>query len=325
MDEHLSNTPRRLTAIADYVLVTTTDHGGAIPAGHAGPVALPEGIEIQRLSSELNERLLRATDLRGENFDAARSDHVVHAYVRTVWTEGGGDAPEHVYSWDADARLYPCIQLSRLVRDNHTSTERAVRRLVMADGTERLVPFDGWDSHVAYRLYPHKRGWLDVDEADELSALLRTYWAGLELPERVGRALRRTDSVARERYLQDAVPLVVAGFESLTKTIRDFARAQFSQRVPPLAAEVGMAIAEAECGDVYDDRSALVHGAWVDLSQDHEREAFETRFVTLQETLRRVVRRAIEDRKFAAIFEDDASVAARWPVTVTRRGQTHVL
>jgi hypothetical protein len=325
MDEAVLNSPLQLARVTDYLLVTTDDHGGAEPAGFGGPVVLPEGIEIQRLDQDLSDRLLNATDLRGENFDAPRSYHVVHAYVRTVWTRGEGMAPEHLYHWDPDGRLYQCVQLSRLVRDNNTSTERAVRRLVQAGGAERLVPFDGWDSHVAYRLYPDERGWLDTSEAGELADLLCAYWDGPELPIRVGRALRRADAITRERYLQDAIPLVVAGFESLLKIQREYSRAQFKQRVPQLAVDLGVTIDEDEAGGVYDDRSALVHGDWVDLASDHEREEFEMSFVKLQETLRRAVRNAIEDRTFAAVFETPAAIAARWPVTVRRNGHAVVL
>jgi hypothetical protein len=78
--------------------------------------------------------------------------------------------------------------------------------------------------------------------------------------------------------------------------------------------------ARSECGDLYDDRCALVHGAGVDLSQPHERSTFEQGFIALQETLRRAVRRAFEDRSFAAVFEDDACIPVRWSVVVTRHG-----
>ena len=44
--------------------------------------------------------------------------------------------------------------------------------------------------------------------------------------------------------------------------------------------------------------------------------------VALQETLRRVVRRAIEDPTFAAIFVDDARITNRWPTVATGRGGT---
>jgi hypothetical protein len=54
----------------------------------------------------------------------------------------------------------------------------------------------------------------------------------------VGRALRQADAITRERYLEDATPLVVGALESLVKIGRAFLTAQFSQRVPALAAEV---------------------------------------------------------------------------------------
>jgi hypothetical protein len=115
------------------------------------------------------------------------------------------------------------------------------------------------------------------------------------------------------------MPLVVGAFESLLKIGQQFLTAQFSQRVPALAAEVGTGLTTAECKEVYDDRSALVHGVGVDLSVPHELSEFGRRFNTLQETLRRVVRRAIEDREFAATFEDDARITERWPATVKVR------
>lgn len=272
---------------------------------------------MERLDAALAERLLRATDLRGEDWAPTRQYHVVHAYVRTVWDARNGGAPDHLYHWDAEGRLYTCVQLSRLIRDNATSTEHAVQRLIRGDGSECLVPFDGFDSHVAYRLYPERSGWLDVNEARELRALLAAYWDGPPLPERVRRAMRCTESVTRERYLEDALPLVVGGLESLVKIGRAYVATQFAQRVSALADDVSAAITEARCRDLYDDRSALVHGAGVDLSRPHERDAFEQGFIQLQETLRRTVRRALEDRGFASEFQEDNRIRARWPATVT--------
>ncbi len=317
--------PRRLIAVIDYLLITTYDHGGRTPAGFDSAVELGSGVRVERLDDDLSERLLCATDLCGEDWAPTRQYHVVHAYLRTVWEDGEGDAPEDLYHWDAEERLYPCVQLSRLIRDNSTSTEHAVQRLIRGDGSECLVPFDGFDSHVAYRLYPEEAGWLDVDEAAELRALLNAYWNGPPLPDRVSRALRRVESVTRERYLEDALPLVVGGLESLVKIGREYVAAQFAQRVCALAAEVGVAITGHACRDLYDDRSALVHGAGVDLSQPHERDAFEEGFAALQETLRRVVRRALVDRTFASQFEEDSSITARWPAVVTSGGQRRTI
>lgn len=81
-----------------------------------------------------------------------------------------------------------------------------------------------------------------------------------------------------------------------------------------------MALSTDECKEVYDDRAALVHGSGVDLSLPHDLDEFGRRFNALQEALRRIVRRAIEDPIFASTFEDDARITARWPATVTARG-----
>ena len=89
---------------------------------------------------------------------------------------------------------------------------------------------------------------------------------------------------------------------------------------PPLAADVGIQLSVAECKAVYDDRSALVHGAGIDLTQPHDRNEFGRRFNVLQATLRRVVRRAIEDPSFAAIFAENTPITSRWSTVVTSGG-----
>ncbi len=324
IEAEIEGSPLQLACVIDYLLVTTYDHGGRTPAGFKGPVELPGDVCIERLDPDLAKRLLRATELRGERWESNRQDHVVHAYVRQAWTRDQDEPIGNPYQWDSDKRVYPCVQLSRLVRDNATSTEHAVRRFIQAGGQEQLIPFDGFDSHVAYRLYPDQSGWLDVEEAKELGELLMAFWDWPSLPIRVGRALRRVDSVTRERYLEDALPLVV-GLESLLKIGRDFARAQFAQRVSALSGELGPDLTEEQCGDLYDDRSVLVHGAGVDLSQPYERGIFEEGFIGLQETLRRAVRRAIEHPDFAALFDEDSTITASWPATVTVKGTTRVI
>jgi hypothetical protein len=321
MDAQLRDNPRRVVGVTDYLVVPSDVDSPRTPAGVDGPVDLCEGVRIERVDTALAERLFDASALRGEDWHPTRQFYAVHAYARDVWSEDMGNSVQELSHWDHERRLWPVVQLSRLIRDNSVSTEHAVRRLIRADGTERLIPFDGFDSHAVYRLYPDRPGWLDAGEAGELRALCAAYWSPSPLPLRVRRALRRVDSITTARYLEDAMPLVVAAFESLVKTIRDFARAQFCQRVPALAAEVGVELSGEECGEVYDDRSALVHGGEVDLSHVHDLDEFGRRFNVLQETLRRVVRRAIEDREFAGNFKRDVLITGRWPTAVTVRGR----
>jgi hypothetical protein len=313
--------PQRPVRAIDYLVVTADDRDNREPAGHDGSVELSHGVRIERVEPAFAERIFAATPLRGENWSPERQFRAVHAYVRDAWNEGESTAA--IDTWDHDRRIWPSVQLSRLIRDNGTSTEHAAQLLIRADGSERIVPFDGFESHVVYRLYPDRPGWLDTHEAVELRTLLDAYWGGSALPDRVRRALRQTDAIMGERYLEYAIPLVVGGFESLLKVGRDFLKAQFSQRGHALAAEVGIPLSVRECEQVYEDRSALVHGVGVDLKQPHERDEFGRRFNALQETLRRIVRRAIEDPTFAAIFTDDARITNRWPTVVPGRGGAH--
>ena len=48
--------------------------------------------------------------------------------------------------------------------------------------------------------------------------------------------------------------------ESLMKVGRAALTAQFSQRIAAIAGEVDVELSVAECEEVYNDRSALVHG-----------------------------------------------------------------
>ena len=265
LERRIHEYPHRLVRAIDYLVVTRDDADDRRPAGHDGPVELPHEVRIERVESDFAERIFAATSLRGEDWQPGRLFHAVDAYVRESWNEGEETDP--LDTWDDERRIWPVVQLSRLIRDNSTSTEHAAQLQIRSDGSERIVPFDGFESHVVYRLYPDRSGWLDVREAIELRTLVEAYWGGPPLPDRVRRALRQTEAIMGERYLEYALPLVVGGFESILKIGRDFAKAQFSQRVPALAIEVGVQLSVRECEDVYDDRSALVHGAGVDLTQ----------------------------------------------------------
>jgi hypothetical protein len=321
IEADIANAPGQLLQITDYLLVWTDNHGGRTPAGWAGPVDVASDVRIEQLDAALAERLDGASQLRGENWEQPPGGHVVHAYVRDVWAKGGSD-PGNIYSWDSDVRVYACLVLSRLVRDNATSCEGAVRRLVRQDGQEKLIPIRGFDSHVAYCLRPDEPGWLDVDEAKQLRVLMDAYDTP-GLPERVRRAIPRVESVAGERFLEDALPLAVGGVEALLKVGRAFAKQQFVQRGPAVAAELGTSLTDAQAAELYDDRSALVHGASVDLKKPHKRTSFEDGFIALQDTLRAAVQRALEDPAFAAVFAQDGNLTARWPVTV-QKGSTTV-
>jgi hypothetical protein len=112
--------------------------------------------------------------------------------------------------------------------------------------------------------------------------------------------------------------LLVGGWEALIKIGRNAPGAQF-------AAEAGVTISKQACRDRYDDRSALVHGSGVDLKEPQRFDEVHADFVSLQDALRRTVRRALEEPAFAAEFTDDVRITARWPAVVTQRGRERVI
>lgn len=164
------------------------------------------------------------------------------------------------------------------------------------------------------------RDWLDGPEAEELAALLTDYWAS-RLPERVDRALWRSEEGVGVQFLEPMVPFLTGGLEALLKTERHRSTKQFTERVPVLAAEVGVEGVDAVlCEDIYNGRSAWVHGAPVQLfnpnasrspgkpGPDPEMREVLARVALLQDTLRRAIRRAIEDPDFRARFRDDEQI-----------------
>jgi hypothetical protein len=120
--------------------------------------------------------------------------------------------------------------------------------------------------------------------------------------------------MVRERYLEDTLPLLVAGLEALLKVGRGRLTEQFAQRSAALAGELSIALGESDARDAYDDRFGIVHGAHIDLTQPTARSRFTRNADLLQQTLRGAVRTAIEDPEFRTLFASDATIVARWPI-----------
>jgi hypothetical protein len=310
----LSTASGRIVNVIDYLVVI--DDGRSRddekPAGTDGPHDLGHGVAAEHLDQDLADRLLRACEKRGENLDGTLLYKAAYAYTRTATPEEF--MPSLYGGWDPTETLFDTLWLSRLVYDNATTTEFAVRRIFRRDGGERLVPFDGYDSHVAYKIDAALPDWLTDAEVSEAASLLNSL--RMSPPsERVARALRYSELATRERYLEEAQPLIIRGLEALLKVGRQRLQRQFSQRTCQLAAELGVEVGENRCWQAYDDRSALVHGAHVDLSQPVSRDAFTDTMSSLQQVLRRAGRRALEDPEFAAIFAADDSIVDHWPAT----------
>jgi hypothetical protein len=300
--------------VLDYLLIhtdpglpATDDHA----AGTDGPFDLGNGVWIEGPDARLSERLMLACEFRGERWTPARQFEVAQALVREV--DSTDPRQRHLYAWDEDQRLYTTLALSRLIRPHGAACDYAIRRLVDAAGSERLIPHDAGEARVAFRIDTRSRGWLDAGEAQQLGALVAAYDPE-RLPRRVKRAFWLCELMVRERYLEDTLPLIVAALEALLKVGRERLTAQFAQRTASLAAELGILLEEEQAVAAYDDRSGIVHGSQIDLSQPTESDRFVATADALQQTLRAAIRKAIEEPGFGAAFAVDDEIAARWPL-----------
>jgi hypothetical protein len=304
-----------LTRVVDYLLVpgdgTPLDApDGITVAGDGAPVLLGNGVALERLDDGLAQRLLAACELRGERWEPNRQFGVIQAFVRELDVARFPQAP--LYDWDHDHVLFGTLALSRLVRPHAIACDYVARQLVDDDGSERLVPYDASEARVAYRIEDGSRGWLDLDDAERLRALLAAYQPD-HLPGRVTRAFRLAETMVRARFLEDTLPLVVTGLEALLKLGRRNLTEQFAQRTSALAGEFGIQLTEDQCADAYDDRSGIVHGAHLDLMYPADFTQFQVAVDRLQQTLRAAIHKAIDAPEFGALFASDAMILGRWP------------
>jgi hypothetical protein len=279
------------------------------------PVDLGAGLRIEALNATLSDLVLEACSLRGHYFRPARQFGFRYAYVL--------DQPlteAHRFRWDHDIVLRRAVILSRLVRENTDSTEYAARVTEYADGDLRVMPFDGDESRYIFRL-SKGRDWLDAADAEALRSLLDAYVGARPLPDRVRRALWRSEHLAQERWLDVRLPGMVVTLDGLVATSRRQVVRQFVERVPALASELGIPhVTKSFCRKMYAARSQGAHGVEIDLVQVEadQRSAVE-KTGRLQTVLRAGFRRAIEDVAFREIFADDDSIRRQWPVRIRPR------
>jgi hypothetical protein len=283
-------------------------------------------VEVGQLSDDDAELVMNACSERGHFFYPRRTFGQRFSFMREIDVDRSTGRP---FAWDEEGVLWDCLSLSRLVRDNAFSTAYAARIVDHEDGEQQVIYTPNAESKHAYR-FRQDRDWLDVEEAGTLCQLAEAYWSCEDdLPRRVRQAMWRTEYSCWLRWGDLALPIIVAGLESLLKTERHRATAQFVGRVPAMAEELGVGRITAElCADVYDARSEWVHGTHVRLfSTGKEAElgqaggpetppqadAFAT-IALFQDVLRAAVRRAVQDAAFRTTFEDDSAIAARWPL-----------
>lgn len=147
-----------------------------------------------------------------------------------------------------------------------------------------------------------------------------TSWTAL--PDRLRRALWYHELTAGMIQLNVRWALICTALEAIVHTDRNKSTKQFTIRVPLLANDVGISeFSTAEADEAYEYRSRLAHGGTLadprkGTTADLDKQALPLYWL-LECILREVLKKALSDLKYAAIFESDDTIRRRWPVDVS--------
>jgi len=337
-------TEAAVVAIRDVVVVPTTVVEGDYtsedeqPAGDP-PVEIADSLTLEHLPHDDSELVMNACTQRGHYFLGVRQFGARYAFVRQV--DPAVYQGERSFGWDDGNVIWFAVVLSRLIHDNAHSFEFIARIVDHEDGAQQVIPINPLHYGVTYRLR-RDRDWLTASEAGELRELADNWAAKDELPWKVIHALNLSEDAVHVHFgiLQRALLLISVALEGLIQSDRQKVSKQFRERLPKLAAEVGVeGVDEPFAREFYEARSEVAHAAQVSMFQpkpEPERPGEDAQpeephgepeppeagrdiaapVALAQDLLRAATRRAIQDPEFRQIFASDETVAAKWPVEI---------
>ena len=222
------------------------------------------------------------------------------------------------YGWDEDNELTTAIILSRLVHPTLAGFDYAARIVCDQGVVTQIVParIVGINTH-AFLSPNRRRDWLTTDEVMVLRDLIPI--KKQPLPQRIYNALWQHEYAARAYYLDQRWTSVCTGLEALVHTGERKSTAHFNQRIPKLAAELGIGISEKDASKSYAVRSQIVHGAAFQPKSQGQSTLDEKIILydCLEDILRNAILRGMRDEIFQDIFRDDAQIENRWPLRPT--------
>lgn len=323
----------------DVLIIPTLTSDGdweRFPPFAGDPVALGRGLRLEVLGHDEAELVMNACTERGHYFWAIRQFGALYAFVLDVELEA---YDRHNYAWDVDGVLRRALELSRFIRDNGYSAIYAARIVDFDSGQQQVIPQGGWHLYylASYRLRDD-RDWLTHSEAEELAVLLDQWWAHeAQLPLRVQRAVSLAEGVVHQAVIERALVMLFMGFEALVNTDKNQVTKQVGVRLRALGEELEVdGISRRFVEDMYGDRSSPAHGQELkklyrgtpdspaeagqadyddgdDAGAALDRE-YLTKLARLQDFQRAVLRKAIADPAFAAIFSSNDTIDRRWSV-----------
>ena len=272
-------------------------------------IEIVDDISMQKLPKTLWKRIADSCTLGGLQ-DATRQFTQLYAFVRELH---GWPTDSDRTRWDHDERLLICISLSRIIHPTSISFKYSVR--VFYDGEEIVDvipgPVGGFGAEVW--LSPNdRRDWLTDEDARNVSAIVTAYFASQSrLCTRVKQALWYLEYAYRTEFLDVRWPLVCMGLESFVHTDKKWSTAQFVNRVPKIAEQVGIRdFNEDNASEAYDMRSKLAHGQLLRDIGENNLELYEK----VETTLRLAIKKAILEPSFNSLFSRDDKIREIYPI-----------
>lgn len=305
--------------VTDYVLVTNAYAESNATSSRTvepfdPPMQIHGDIWIGQLDTDLCTKLLDATDRTGENWRPTRQFSCSYAFYRANAPTGPG--PELLF--DADDALYTCVALSRIVHPTAVGFERAVSVRRWSDGTRKIIPCEFINLNPYAFVIDSNENWLIPSDIPILRMLIEAKPANPP-PARLASALWHFEAVSRNYFIDLRWPLLTTCLESLVKIKDEFLPKKrpagstkvFVDRLLAIGnMDPALAVPESDLRAMYEERSLLTHGlAFVAL--DESRNAL---YRTQERLARGIIRKALLDPTFRAIFASDAALAAGLPL-----------
>ncbi len=305
--------------VSDYVVVTNAYDGRVATSARAverfdPPTNIHGDIWIAQLDRDLCTALLDASDRRGENWRPHRQFHCSYAFYRTNAPAG----PGHELHFDPDDALYWCIALSRIVHPTAVGFEHALRIRRWGTRAREIIPAYMENINTCAFVMDPSENWLIPSDIANLRMLIEAVQANPP-QDRLASALWYHEAVSRHYFIDLRWPLLTTCLESLLR-IKDErlpnnrhagSTKVFVDRLHAIGnLEPALAVPESELRLMYEERSLLTHGLSFGALDEPRQELYRA-----QERLARgIIRKALLEPQFRALFASDATLAAGLPL-----------
>jgi hypothetical protein len=272
-------------------------------------------IWIEQLDPSVARQIVEACNPR--NFEMPIQDQQAHTYAFVRRSR----LPGEFHDFGGVEELAAVIALSRLICPTTMGLRWAARVSMIKGVAKRILAFQPRGIAVdAICPKAMERDWLTQEDGNQLKRLMGYIATREPMHKRVHNAYWHHEYAIRTYYVDHRWVFVCTGLEALVHSSSAGTTAQFISRVARLAKQEGIDLSGQELAVAYSLRSELVHGGQF-LSDQQARLTAEQigLYDRLEETLRRVVLRAFEDKSFAANFADSNSIDTFMPMPLLNK------